>query len=237
MKNSKAQSAGKAKAAPILDAMHQNRILRIQSLNEKNAKEQKLQKKKKSLSTRQIVEQQRRIRENFFKTALDGFDTRPFLKIWDEVSSETCNEVLDLSAKSLSLIDGFELANRAITGPLNMKEAGVELKYVLEFARKSSRVAFFELTLRRSGMEQKWRDMMMNYFIAKEMGFVQSGAVEARLVDAIKEASSLPVEGPFPTKKPNSVPPVARPKRQSISERGRERLARYNEKIRREQNG
>jgi hypothetical protein len=212
-------------------AQDKNTILRLRDWNDRKLADSKLQTKKRILTTKQIMKREQRIRNEFFKTALDGFDTRPFLRSWDETSAITCEEVLDLSAKSLAVIDGFELANRAITGPLNMQEAGVEIKYVMEYARKTSKISFFDLVLRRSGLPPVWYDLMMKFFIAKEMGFAASGVLETQLADAIKEAVSLPQEGPFPTQKRQTTNTMVKPKRQPVSERGRERARKYHEKI------
>lgn len=170
---------------------------------------------------KQQLEEQARQREAFFKTILTDYDTRPFLALWESQSDETRKEVLDFAAKSFGMIDGFELASRTMTGPLDMIEAGIELDEIINSAKNAIRIAFFEVILKNTGLKKKWSDLAMSLFVAREMGVMTQAGIEDRLIDSIRSAIQKPER--IVPERPNTM--VNRNSRPSADSQGKLRIA------------
>ena len=209
---------------PIRLAFKKQRDSRIRKRTKAYRNKRLARKKTKQLTTRQIIEQERKARNEYFDTALDHFDTRPFLKEWSDKSTITRDEVLDFAAKSYGTIEGFEMANRAMSGPLEMQDAGVDTNLVIEQAKKIIKFAFYELILNKSGMDQKWIDLSMSLYIAKDMGMEQT--MQNTLLSAIEAAVSKP-EAPFPVDPNSTMVKSKKIKPESLLERGRKRQQAY----------
>lgn len=172
------------------------------------------------------IEKQKAKRDAYFSQALSNIDTSSFMKLWDKTSKDTRDEVLDFSAKSFGAIDGFDLANRAIQGPLKMQQAGIDTNIVIDQAEKVAKIAFFDLILKKSELDVKWHDSVMSFFIAKEMGV--NGAKENDLKSLIDKLSNFgPPQTPesekgLPNKRTESSP--------SLEERSKQRRYAYRSK-------
>lgn len=168
------------------ERLRERRIKRHKKLNSPN------------LSIKERLEREKKKRDTFFQAALEGLDTKPFMDNWESYSIKTRDEVLEFAAKSYGTIDGFELANRAIVGTLEMEDAGVETNLVIDQASRISKYSFFHLILSKADLPQNFKELAMTMFILKDFGGLGVEKASVSTLENVLKNIINNDEGPYP---------------------------------------
>lgn len=175
-------------------------------------------------TVRAQMEAEAKRREKYFRTALHEFNGEPFLAEWEKGSRSSLNEIMKFLARSYGVVEGFELANRALRQNLKMERANVDVASVVEFSRRAAKIGFFDFVLTRNGLSVDARRMALAMFIAKEFGY-EANTAEQLLRQQIDRIGKIKPEGPYPVVR-NIKKPV---KRDMVAER-RTKRAEYAER-------
>lgn len=164
------------------------------------------------------IEKEREERNIYFSQALQNLDTKSFMKEWSANSKETRNEILDFVAQSFGTIDGFDLANRALQGPLKMENAEIDTEMVIEMASRVSKLVFFEFILKKSKLSPEWQALAMNLYINREINPPAKSEQRPQPTNVAEQLKNIlrsmpvskndpfPVAKPKPERKPNRKP-------------------------------
>lgn len=166
--------------------------------------------RQKSLSETDLIrlniEIEKEERNSYLMQALQGLDTRKFMQEWSEFSLSSRDDILKFAARSFGTIDGFDQADRALQGPLKMENAGIDIAMVIDLAGKISKIAFFEILLEKSGLDEEWKRLSMNLFIEREINPAPkpqpSKTDKSDIFEQLKRVIEKPVRNdPFPVQR------------------------------------